>query len=83
MAEMTQKQMEAELAKLRAENEDLRKRNRRDLHCSVGQKGGVVVGGLGRYPLTLYKDQMLRFLDFAPNIRKFIEDNDSKLKSKE
>ena len=49
----------------------------------VSEKGGVSVYGLGRFPVTLYKEQWIRLLDMADDIRSFIEENESKLKPKE
>jgi len=49
----------------------------------VSEKGGVSVYGLGRFPVTLYKEQWIRLLDMVDDIRSFIEENESKLKAKE
>jgi hypothetical protein len=49
----------------------------------VSEKGGVSIYGLGRFPVTLYKEQWLRLLDMADDIRSFIAENESKLKAKE
>ncbi len=49
----------------------------------VGEKGGVSVYGLGRFPVTLYYEQWIRLLDAAPDLKQFMEDNKSKLKLKE
>jgi hypothetical protein len=48
----------------------------------VGEKGGVSVYGLGRFPVTLYYEQWVRLLDAAPDLRKFMEENKSRLKLK-
>jgi hypothetical protein len=55
------------------------------LEFRVGEKGGVSVYGLGRFPVTLYYEQWIRLLDTAPELRKFLEANkaDGKLKLKE
>jgi hypothetical protein len=42
----------------------------------------VSVYGLGRFPVTLYKEQWVRVLDMANDIRAFIKENDSRLKAK-
>jgi hypothetical protein len=73
---------EAELARLRAENEALKARTRRGVHLRVSDKGGVSVYGLGRFPVTLYKEQWLRLLDLAEEIRAFIRENEGQLKTK-
>ena len=49
----------------------------------MSEKGGVSLDGMGRFPVTLYKEQWLRILANAPEIEAFIRDNDSKLKTKE
>jgi len=72
--------VEAELARLRAENERLKRG--RGTTIKVSEKGGVSVYGLGRFPVTLYKEQWLKLLDMADELRAFIRDNDTVLKSK-
>ena len=49
----------------------------------VSEKGAVSVYGLGRFPVTLYKEQWTRLLEMADDIRTFIADNEGKLKAKE
>lgn len=49
----------------------------------VSYKGAVSVYGMGRFPVTLYKEQWLRLLDMAEEIRAFIAANEAKLKAKE
>ena len=74
---------QSELERLRAENERLKKAATRGGSIRVSEKGGVSVYGLGRFPVTLYKEQWLRLLDMADDIRTFIRDNADKLKTKE
>ena len=74
--------MKAELEKLRAENEALKKTKEKGLSMKIGEKGGLSVYGLGRFPVTLYKEQWKRLLAMADEIQNFIEANDDKLKSK-
>jgi len=74
--------MKAELERLRQENERLKNRQTRGVSLKVSEKGGVSVYGLGRFPVTLYKEQWTRLLDMADDIRGFIRENDSKLKAK-
>jgi hypothetical protein len=74
---------ESELERLRAENERLKRAAARGGSIRVSEKGGVSVYGLGRFPVTLYKEQWLRLLDMAEEIRAFIRDNADRLKSKE
>ena len=74
---------QSELEKLRAENERLKKAASRGGSIRVSEKGGVSIYGLGRFPVTLYKEQWLRLLDMADDIRTFIRDNADRLKAKE
>jgi hypothetical protein len=53
------------------------------LEFRVGEKGGVSVYGLGRFPVTLYYEQWIRLLDLSDQLRQFLEDNKSKLKLKD
>lgn len=79
---MADKDVEAELARLRAENEALKARGRKGMSLRVSDKGGVSVYGLGRFPLTLYKEQWLKLLDMGDEIRAFIRENEAQLKTK-
>ncbi len=79
---MTDEDMKAELERLRAENESLKRSSTKELFMKVSQKGALSVYGLGRFPVTLYKEQWLRLLDMEENIRDFIKQNDSELKGK-
>jgi hypothetical protein len=72
-----------ELERLRAENERLKKAANRGMTIKVSEKGGVSVYGLGRFPVTLYKEQWLKLLDMADTIRAFIEANAASLKTRE
>lgn len=75
--------LQAELERLRAENETLKKAGSRGISLKVSQKGAVSLYGMGRFPVTLYKEQWLKILDMSDVIRAFIADNDSALKAKE
>jgi len=79
---MTDEDLKAELERLRTENERLKNRQTRGVSLKVSEKGGVSVYGLGRFPVTLYKEQWSRLLDMADDIRAFIRENESKLKAK-
>ncbi len=79
---MSDDALQAEVERLRAENAALRARTARGTSLKVSEKGGVSVYGLGRFPVTLYKEQWLRLLDMADEIRAFIHENDAKLKTK-
>ncbi|MGA7119603.1 MAG: hypothetical protein WBY94_05860 [Polyangiaceae bacterium] len=74
--------LKTELERLRAENERLKQRGTRATSMKVSEKGAVSVYGLGRFPVTLYKEQWAKLLDIADDIRAFIKENESKLKSK-
>ena len=71
-----------ELEKLRAENQALKKSAAHGLKLKVSEKGGLSVYGLGRFPVTLYKEQWLKLLSMADDIREFIEISGAELKSK-
>jgi hypothetical protein len=79
----TEEELKAEVAKLKAEMEALKARTSKGISLKVSEKGGVSVYGMGRFPITLYKEQWLKLLDMAEDIRRFIADNDGKLKAKE
>jgi len=80
---MSDDAMKAELERLRAENETLKRRTQRAISLKVSEKGGVSVYGLGRFPVTLYKEQWSKLLDMTDEIRAFLRENDAKLKTKE
>ncbi|RPH98339.1 MAG: hypothetical protein EHM71_19260 [Zetaproteobacteria bacterium] len=79
---MSEENLRAELERLRAENEALKSRATPATSIRVSEKGGVSVYGLGRFPVTLYKEQWLKLLDMAEEIRTFIADNQARLKTK-
>ena len=79
---MSEEDMQAEVARLKEENERLKARQSRAVSLKVSEKGGLSVYGLGRFPVTLYKEQWLKLLDMADDIRTFIRENASTLKSK-
>ena len=79
---MSDDDLKSELDRLRAENERLKSRQTRGVSMKVSEKGGVSVYGLGRFPVTLYKEQWTRLLDMADDIRQFIKDHEDKLKTK-
>ena len=79
----TEAELQAELAKLKAENAALKARGGKGVSMKVSEKGGVSVYGLGRFPVTLYLEQWLKLLVLAEDIRSFIRENEPKLKKKE
>lgn len=74
--------LKAELERLKVENEQLKNQRARGVTLKVSEKGGVSVYGMGRFPITLYKEQWTKLLDMTDEIRAFIKENDSKLKTK-
>ena len=79
---MADDDLKAELERLRAENDRLKTQRDQRVSLKVSEKGGVSLYGLGRFPITLYKEQWTKVLDMADEIRRFIKDNDSRLKTK-
>jgi hypothetical protein len=79
---MSEEDLKKQLEQLRSENEALKARTSRAMSMKVSEKGGLSVYGLGRFPVTLYKEQWLKLLDMADEIRKFIAANEGKLKTK-
>lgn len=79
---MSDQDMKAELDRLKEENERLKARQSRAVSLKVSEKGGLSVYGLGRFPVTLYKEQWTKLLDMADDIRAFIRANDASLKTK-
>lgn len=79
---MSDEDLKAELERLRAENEALKKGSAKGVSLKVSEKGGVSVYGLGRFPITLYQEQWIKLLDMADDIRNFIAANKSQLKAK-
>ncbi len=79
---MSDQDLHAELERLRKENEALKKGAAKGISMKVSEKGGVSVYGLGRFPITFYKEQWTKLLDMADEIRAFIVDHESELKTK-
>jgi hypothetical protein len=79
----SEEELKAEIERLRAENQTLKKPARGQMSMKVSEKGGLSVYGLGRFPVTLYREQWEKLLAMADEIRKFIAENDAALKKKE
>jgi hypothetical protein len=79
---MPEEDLKAELERLRNENAVLKKGAATGISMRVSEKGALSVYGMGRFPVTLYKEQWLKLLDMADDIRKFISANDAQLKTK-
>ena len=82
MADEDDKDIRAELERLKAENERLKSQRGRSASLKVSEKGGVSVYGLGRFPVTLYKEQWAKLLAMADEIQAFIKEHDAELKTK-
>ena len=82
MAEPSYEELKARIAELEKQSGTRRSGK---LEFKVGEKGGVSVYGLGRFPVTLYYEQWIRLLDNAAELRVFLEENkaEGKLKLKE
>jgi len=80
MAEPTYDELKARLAE---QEKQQGTRRTGSLEFRVGEKGGVSVYGLGRFPVTLYYEQWTRLLDAGDKLREFLEENKSKLKLKD
>jgi hypothetical protein len=79
---MAEEDLKIELERLKAENERLKSQRGRSVTLKVSEKGGVSVYGLGRFPVTLYKEQWSKVLAMADEIRAFIKEHDAELKAK-
>ena len=80
---MSDDDMKAQLERLRRENEALKKGASEVIRMKVSEKGAVSVYGMGRFPVTLYKEQWLKLLNMSDEIRAFIAENEARLKAKD
>jgi hypothetical protein len=80
---MSDEDLKAELERLRNENAALKKGASPGIRMKVSEKGAVSVYGMGRFPVTLYKEQWLKLFDMSDDIRAFIATNEARLKSKD
>ena len=79
---MSDEDLKAELERLRNENAALKKGAARGISMKVSEKGALSIYGMGRFPVTLYKEQWLKLLDVTDDIRTFIAAHEGQLKSK-
>jgi hypothetical protein len=79
---MSEEALKAELERLRNENAALKKGAATGISMKVSEKGALSIYGMGRFPVTLYKEQWLKLLDMSDQIRGFIAANDAQLKTK-
>lgn len=80
MSEPTAEELKARIAEL---EQKLSSRKTGKLEFRVSEKGGVSVYGMGRFPVTLYYEQWMRLLGQIDELRAFIEENKSRLKTKD
>ena len=80
---MSDEDLRAEIEQLRRENDALKKTSAQGLSMKVSEKGALSIYGLGRFPVTLYKEQWTKLLAMAEEIKTFIQANDSQLKAKD
>jgi hypothetical protein len=80
---MSDEDLKAELERLRNENAALKKAAASGIRMKVSEKGALSIYGMGRFPVTLYKEQWLKLLDMSAEIRAFITANETQLKTKE
>ena len=79
----SEEELQAEIERLRKENEALKKPVRGQISLRVSEKGALSVYGLGRFPVTLYREQWEKLLGITDEITEFIRENDQHLKKKE
>ena len=78
----SEEDMKAEIERLKKENDSLKNAPAKALTMKVSQKGALSIYGMGRFPVTLYKEQWLKLMDMTDEIRSFIKANESDLKTK-
>ena len=79
---MTQKEMQAQILKLTAENARLKSAGERSLHMQVSKKGALSLYGMGKWPVTLYKGQWRKLLGITEEISVFLDEHDAELSEK-
>ena len=80
---MSDEHLKDELERLRKENEALKKGASSSVRMKVSEKGGLSIYGMGRFPVTLYKEQWLKLLHMSDDIRSFIAAHVAELKAKD
>ncbi len=79
---MSDEDLKAELERLRSENAALKQGAASGISMKVSEKGALSIYGMGRFPVTLYKEQWLKLMDKEADIRAFIAANNAQLKTK-
>ena len=72
-----------ERAELEALRKEKGKSGKKGLYLQVSQKGAVSLYGMGRFPVTLYKEQWQKVIAHLEVIQQFIADHESELKTKD
>ncbi len=80
---MADEDLQAEVEKLRRENEELKAKRDRSFHLQVSKKGAASLYGLRRFPVTFYKDEWVQILGMADEIKSFLVEHDAELKGKD
>ena len=80
---MSDEELKSELERLRNENAALKKGSSIGIRMKVSEKGALSVYGMGRFPVTLYKEQWLKLLSMSDDLRAFIAANEAQLKAKD
>jgi hypothetical protein len=80
---MSDDELKSELQRLRKENAALKKGSSTGIRMKVSEKGAVSIYGMGRFPVTSYKEQWLKLMDMSGDIRAFIAANEAQLKTKD
>jgi hypothetical protein len=80
-------ELQAEIVRLKAEKarllaEKAAKTMAKGLSYKISEKGGLSVYGMGRWPVTLYREQWERLLNHSEELKGFMAANESRLKSK-
>jgi hypothetical protein len=79
---MADEDVQAELERLRRENEELKSKEKKGIRLAVSQKGAVSLYGIRRFPITFYKEEWNRILEMSDEIRAFLAEHDAELKTK-
>jgi hypothetical protein len=80
---MSDEELKSELERLRNENAALKEGSSTGIRMKVSEKGALSVYGMGRFPVTLYKEQWLKLLSMSDDIHAFIAANEAELKTKD
>ena len=79
---MSDQDMQAELDRLRRENEELKSRKKKEIRLAVSQKGAASLYGIRRFPITFYKEEWGIILGMSNEIEAFLAEHDAELSTK-